>query len=252
MRHERIFAAMCVACAVGVGAAEPASGPGGASAAHVTGVQVSLTPSRQLCPAQTRVEGLRVAFFGGTNSAVTGLDLGGPGLLAADSLLRGLQVGLTGCEAKEASGLQATLGSARCERGRGSQLALAHVAAAEQFSGLQFAAGLARSKKIDGVQLSLFGCDASSGTVRGLQAAFCMCVTRAGDLDGVQMAAGFCTAGKVTGAQVGLVFNHAESVRGIQLGLVNVCTELRGLQVGLINICEQQPGPFLPLLSARF
>ncbi len=52
----------------------------------------------------------------------------------------------------------------------------------------------------------------------------------------VQAAGTFNMASKVQGIQMAGIFNTAESVDGMQIGLINITGELRGLQIGLINI----------------
>lgn len=75
----------------------------------------------------------------------------------------------------------------------------------------------------------------AGGPVRGAQLAGVFNI--ADQVQGAIQAAGtFNMASKVQGIQWAGIFNTAESVDGMQIGLVNITGELRGLQIGLINI----------------
>jgi hypothetical protein len=56
----------------------------------------------------------------------------------------------------------------------------------------------------------------------------------------------------VNGAQAALVYNHARSVHGVQIGLFNYCERLDGLQIGLVNIVRESSFPAAPLLRFDF
>jgi hypothetical protein len=61
------------------------------------------------------------------------------------------------------------------------------------------------------------------------------------------------TAGQGEGAQIAWGFNHAGSLRGFQLALVNVADDLYGVQVGIINIIRSKADcPVLPLVNWKF
>jgi len=75
----------------------------------------------------------------------------------------------------------------------------------------------------------------AAGPVRGAQLAGVFNI--ADQVQGSVQAAGtFNMASKVQGIQMAGIFNTAESVDGMQIGLINITGELRGLQIGLINI----------------
>lgn len=65
-----------------------------------------------------------------------------------------------------------------------------------------------------------------------------------GELRGLQLTGIANVAARGTGAQVSALYNEADSLRGLQLGLVNVADDLEGLQLGLINV---NPRGFLPV-----
>ena len=54
--------------------------------------------------------------------------------------------------------------------------------------------------------------------------------------------------GQMLGLQLGL-FNEADSMRGVQAGLVNFCGETEGLQIGLINRSETMHGYQVGLIN---
>jgi hypothetical protein len=47
--------------------------------------------------------------------------------------------------------------------------------------------------------------------------------------------------GTFTGLQSGWIFDYAEELQGVQLGLVNYAQKLQGVQVGLVNIALNNP-----------
>ena len=55
-------------------------------------------------------------------------------------------------------------------------------------------------------------------------------------------------SGDLFGVQVG-IWNEANSMRGIQAGLVNVSGETEGIQVGLINRCDSMHGYQVGLIN---
>ena len=58
---------------------------------------------------------------------------------------------------------------------------------------------------------------------------------RAEDLNGFQisgMLIGINIAEDATGAQLTTVYNQADAMQGLQLGLVNVCRTMHGVQIG--------------------
>ena len=55
-------------------------------------------------------------------------------------------------------------------------------------------------------------------------------------------------SGDLFGIQIGL-WNEANSMRGAQAGLVNVCGETEGIQIGLINRCDTMHGYQIGLIN---
>ena len=48
-------------------------------------------------------------------------------------------------------------------------------------------------------------------------------------------------------------FNRGSTtVRGVQIGCINVAKDLRGLQIGLVNVAANGRIKLLPLVNARF
>ena len=54
-----------------------------------------------------------------------------------------------------------------------------------------------------------------------------------------------------TGLQAGLL-NHASVCSGMQFGLVNSCSSMRGIQLGLINVIKKNNFPFIPIFNMKF
>jgi hypothetical protein len=95
-------------------------------------------------------------------------------------------------------------------------------------------------------------------------------VNLAGDLAGLQIGlfnsaatseAGCCQLGAINilrgedsqGTMLGFLFNKADGLRGLQLGLINICNTLDGCQLGLINIILQSEAlMFCPIFNAQF
>ena len=75
----------------------------------------------------------------------------------------------------------------------------------------------------------------------------------AGALNGYQLSlVGNDVKTSLVGLQVAGLFNWADRVRGIEIGLINVCREMSGIQIGLINIIREGPLPFSPIVNASF
>lgn len=73
-----------------------------------------------------------------------------------------------------------------------------------------------------------------------------------GRAHGLQTAALYNRAGDGVGAQVSLGLNRTESMRGLQISLVNWTDDLDGVQIGLINIHRNGWLPFLPFFNFGF
>jgi hypothetical protein len=78
----------------------------------------------------------------------------------------------------------------------------------------------------------------------------------AGEVDGrargLQTAAVYNRAGDAVGTQFAVGMNRTESMRGLQISLVNWTDDLEGVQIGLINIHRNGWLPFLPFFNFGF
>ena len=72
-----------------------------------------------------------------------------------------------------------------------------------------------------------------------------------GSVAGVQAGLFNNVENDLEGFQIGL-FNVADSVMGIQFGLINRTVTLRGIQIGLVNLVEEGPLTFFPIVNAAF
>ncbi|XXF78398.1 caspase family protein [Myxococcaceae bacterium GXIMD 01537] len=98
----------------------------------------------------------------------------------------------------------------------------------------------------EGLQAAL-GVNAAGNDFLGLQVAMGVNHTR-GHVLGMQGALGLNRANSLTGLQVGLL-NVGGDVTGAQLGLINVARTVTGLQLGLINASDEVDGLPLGLLT---
>ncbi len=56
----------------------------------------------------------------------------------------------------------------------------------------------------------------------------------------------------VGGLQIGALFNKADYVEGVQIGLINVTRQMIGVQIGLINVIQDNDVKFLPIFNCSF
>jgi len=202
----------------------------------VTGVQIGGLASG----AGKEVRGVQLGgLVSGAGEDVSGLQLG---LLVsgAGGAVAGLQVGgLVSGAGGDLSGLQlGLLVSGSGGRVRGLQVAGLVSGAGARTSGAQFSGLVSGAPEIDGLQVSLLLNGA--GAYRGLQLAGAMNATGHGS--GVQVALGGNYAKRtMRGAQIGLV-NIGGDVRGAQIGLVNIACHLHGAQLGLVNVSSTANG----------
>lgn len=87
------------------------------------------------------------------------------------------------------------------------------------------------------------------GAVEGIQFGVVGNVTE-GEVRGVQLASVVNRAQSVRGVQNGLL-NLADRSRGVQSGLVNHTRNVKGVQLGLINIADTMVGPQIGLINIR-
>jgi len=69
--------------------------------------------------------------------------------------------------------------------------------------------------------------------------------------DAFQIGVLYNYADSLNGVQIGLI-NHAGYVKGLQLGLMNFAGNMVGVQIGLVNVIDSKDFPFVPILNARF
>lgn len=195
-----------------------------------TPVQFSLIHPLQLFPDTTSVQGIRINLIYGVNAKVQGLDWGLINHVTQET--KGLQLG-----AFPVGGVNIT----------GDLQGL-------QLAGAWVGANIANGHTI-GIQLvGILGGINKARTLQGIQLAGIFGVNYAQDLKGGQVSGiiGVNIANDLKGVQCALICNQAETVQGLQLGLVNVCTRMYGVQIGLVNIIKQGPLPIFPIVNAQF
>lgn len=207
--------------------------PFSAFSAEWTPLQVSLIHPVQVFPKETKVQGLRINLLYGVNDEMAGIDLGLVNRTMGTT--QGLQLG-----AFPFGGFNIT----------------------EDLEGIQFAgfyggANIA-NKDVSGVQISgvWAGANFANGDVSGLQVAGIIGgINKAGNLDGIQIAGillGVNLAKNTKGIQLATLYNQAEEMKGLQIGIVNVCKQMRGVQIGVANIIKESKLPFFPIVNAGF
>lgn len=91
--------------------------------------------------------------------------------------------------------------------------------------------------------------DLNAGPLTGASA--CLLFSDWTDVRGFQLSGLMTHADRVRGAQFALLMNRTESAfSGFQFGLVNIAGSLRGVQIGLLNI--NRDGRTLPLINIGF
>jgi hypothetical protein len=99
-----------------------------------------------------------------------------------------------------------------------------------------------------GLQLG-FLANLVAGEVRGVQLGGLFNQT-SGSVEGLQLAGGANFAlGPVQGLRAAFAFNRAASVKGLQLGLVNVGGDVDGLQLGLVNVARRVRGASVGIVN---
>ena len=101
-------------------------------------------------------------------------------------------------------------------------------------------------QRMDAIQLNLVNkVDAEfAGISAGL-------FSQMGSVAGVQAGLFNSVQYDLNGFQLGL-FNNADNAMGIQFGLINRAVTLRGIQIGLVNLIEEGPVTFFPIINAAF
>lgn len=254
-----------------------------AHAAEWTPFQLSLVKPVQLFPEETKVEGLRLNLIYGVNKELTGLDLGI--VNEVTGTIKGVQAAyiLGGNISHDLDGAQIVygFGGANVTGGEANGLQIAGIFGgvnwAEEFNGVQLSGvfgGINRAAELSGGQVTFaMGGVNKASDVSGVQIAGIMGgLNYADDVSGVQIAGAFAgvnvsdnlsgaqlaglfginIAKDVSGVQIGTLYNQADAIEGLQLGLVNLCTTMKGVQVGLINIITGSNLPLFPVINAKF
>jgi len=203
-----------------------------AFAVEWTPLQLSLVNPVQLFPEETKVYGIRGNLIYGANKEMNGIDYGP--INHTKGVTNGVQLGAAPFGGvnitEELNGLQAggIFGGVNISSGETKGLQISGL-----FGGVNYAGN------VDGVQIS--------GVWGGLNVA--------DNLNGVQIAgilAGVNIAKDTNGLQLATIYNQADSMSGLQLGLVNNCRKMRGVQIGLLNIIRESALPFFPVINASF
>lgn len=254
-----------------------------AHAAEWTPFQLSLVKPVQLFPEETKVEGLRLNLIYGVNKDVTGLDLGIVNEVTGTT--KGVQAAymLGGNISHDLYGAQVVygFGGVNVASGEANGLQIAGIFGGvnwvEEFNGVQLSGvlgGINKAANLTGLQVTVaFGGINKASDVSGMQIAGILGgLNFADDVSGVQMAGTFAgvnvsdnlsgaqlsglfginIAKDVSGVQIGSLYNQADAMEGLQLGLVNLCNKMKGVQVGLINIITESNIPFFPVINANF
>jgi hypothetical protein len=244
-------------------------------------LQVAVCDPIQLVSRNSDVAGLKLNLLYGRNRNVTGIDAGvvsvvdekviglqtGVLLCHADDVT-GIQMGALACHARNMSGLQ--IGSLVLDEDtmtgvQMSWLLLSPVSllAASNACGLQLSCDIFISAQwvdddVEGAQIAVavVGSWNVARNTKGVQVAFGLLSgmnTTGKNLTGVQLCGliGYNEAGTVKGVQLGPL-NLAKEVTGVQIGLANYCQHLRGAQIGILNISSGHFCPFVPILNVRF
>ena len=98
-----------------------------------------------------------------------------------------------------------------------------------------------------GMKLGVPSCG-GSGHVYGLETS--VCASGTDYVKGVQCSLLVDVSKKVTGVQ-GAVINYCETVKGLQLGVLNFAKD-GAFQFGLLNHIESSPVPYLPICNVYF
>ena len=71
------------------------------------------------------------------------------------------------------------------------------------------------------------------------------------DYSGLQFGIFNSCGSQFSGLQAG-IFNSAPICTGLQLGLINSCSSMRGVQIGLVNIIAESNVSFMPIMNMKF
>jgi hypothetical protein len=218
----------------------------------VGGVQIGgLSAVSESVEGDARMNGLQAGLYEARSENMTGIQLGGvfsdteltaggiqAGVLFAFARdVRGLQLGGLAAETKSTKGIQVGGLLARSELQADGLLQGALILAETGHMGgcLQLAGVAANvTGQSDGLQIG--GISTMAGSLRGLQASLVWNYVFE----------------HASGVQASVLYNHAQSVNGIQIGLINHCSRLEGMQIGLLNTVQEARFSTCPLLRVDF
>ena len=118
----------------------------------------------------------------------------------------------------------------------------------DTLDGLQWDFIYNNARKVRGVKAA--GFYNTADIVYGMQGSLVTVNNR--DLKGLQSGLVNISQGEVTGVQWGLVNLAHGHVTGVQLGLVNYVNSIKGLQLGLLNIARNGYLPAMIFINGRF
>jgi hypothetical protein len=203
--------------------------------------QFSLTPGlgthgRMASQVENKIS---VNMLGGYSAAVNGVEIGGLFNIVKKDMQYVQLVGLFNVVGGRVTGVQASgLFNQVMDSVTGAQLAGLFNVAGDDVYGVQ-AAGLYNHTPEDMRYAQLAGVANYSGdTARGIQAAG-VANLAGGDTRGAQVAgvANIASAA-MEGVQISGVFNYAKNLRGVQVGIVNICDSSSGYSLGLLNFVK--------------
>ena len=129
--------------------------------------------------------------------------------------------------------------------------------------GLRLSIIYGECRDFDGLDLGLAG--RATGHGNGLQS----CAINIIDGDGVGLQANWLVgfvkgeyvgfqvgavnyAEKAQALQIGALYNGANDMQGVQIGLINVARTMVGVQIGLVNVIQDNDVPFMPIVNCSF
>lgn len=181
--------------------------------------------------------GLQAAgVFNNLGGNATGVQLAGVYNYVGDTV-RGLQAAGVVNVARYGSGVQAAGVLNLVPHGRFAVQAAGVANVADSVTAVQAAGVWNGAKHLHGLQVA--GVSNHADTVQNaVQVAGVTNTMRSGRAQ-VQIAGVGNTADTLAGAQVSGLFNYAEVLHGVQIGIVNVAREHKGVQLGLLNFSKQ-------------
>lgn len=202
------------------------------------------------------VVGLNLGGLGiGAGEDIKGITIGGLGAGAGGSMV-GINIGGIGVGAgKDLVGINiGGVGAGTGENMRGLNIAGVGVGAGQVVAGINIGGiGVGAGERLTGLTLS--GIAAGAPEVRGVTVGGLAVGGK--DLMGIQMAGGFikiAPGGRLTGFAASS-FNYVRGAQiGLSVGIVNYAWSVKGLQVGLVNIVRDNPRGLkvLPVFNTSF